>query len=717
MVQRIQRLVMDAIDNKNNGQIIKTKLRDVIKELQDLETKDQRIEAENSKLKQEMKALNVTLNNTKYLTMEEFRNLNETGIWNLRTHLIDKLQAIEKKEQRIMEQFKSLNESGINNLNGQALTLQKENQKLTVESSKTKTLLSVIERKIDILNSSYSSSKNEIQKLTLQNDKLLRGDIRKLNETLLQNFYEHIKKIEGMFTLFSLSVNETLDAVSGEQNKQNVQWIQISPYIYSLTDLTENFINCLDILRKYSSQQGRDGVYKLTIASKTKFVYCDMTTQGGGWTAIQRRQDGFTNFYRTWSEYKRGFGDPSKNYWIGNDAIYELTKNKDQELRVELQSFDGAEAYAHYSTFYVGDEYSKYRLTLSGYSGTAGDSLKNHNGSHFSTKDQDNERSSRNCATQYHGAWWYWDCLNSNLNGVYAQSPVSNWNHPVWQHWRSNTALQKTMMMIRHTKLYQHLKSSRWFWKPTRSHVKTVHSVSFKVDVVSTYNVTKISKDAFIKVKKYKDCATILKKNPGRKRKDGVYTIYPDGKQKKKVYCDMTTKGGGWTAIQRRQDGSTDFYRAWSEYKQGFGNPSKNYWIGNDAIYELTKNKDQELRVSLQRFNGDEAYAQYSTFYVGDENKKYKLTVSGYSGTAGDSLTSPHSGSKFSTKDQDNDRISGHCATRYRGAWWYGSGCYNSNLNGEYAKSAVSGNRYPIWHSWKGWEALKQTMMMIRYKH
>ncbi|XP_061176299.1 fibrinogen-like protein 1 [Saccostrea echinata] len=450
MVQRIQRLVMDAIDNKNNGQIIKTKLRDVIKELQDLETKDQRIEAENSKLKQEMKALNVTLNNTKYLTMEEFRNLNETGIWNLRTHLIDKLQAIEKKEQRIMEQFKSLNESGINNLNGQALTLQKENQKLTVESSKTKTLLSVIERKIDILNSSYSSSKNEIQKLTLQNDKLLRGDIRKLNETLLQNFYEHIKKIEGMFTLFSLSVNETLDAVSGEQNKQNVQWIQISPYIYSLTDLTENFINCLDILRKYSSQQGRDGVYKLTIASKTKFVYCDMTTQGGGWTAIQRRQDGFTNFYRTWSEYKRGFGDPSKNYWIGNDAIYELTKNKDQELRVELQSFDGAEAYAHYSTFYVGDEYSKYRLTLSGYSGTAGDSLKNHNGSHFSTKDQDNERSSRNCATQYHGAWWYWDCLNSNLNGVYAQSPVSNWNHPVWQHWRSNTALQKTMMMIRH---------------------------------------------------------------------------------------------------------------------------------------------------------------------------------------------------------------------------------------------------------------------------
>ena len=28
---------------------------------------------------------------------------------------------------------------------------------------------------------------------------------------------------------------------------------------------------------------------------------------------------------------------------------------------------------------------------------------------------------------------------------------------------------------------------------------------------------------------------------------DGVYTIYPDGKSEKRVYCDMTTDKGGWT--------------------------------------------------------------------------------------------------------------------------------------------------------------------------
>jgi hypothetical protein len=55
---------------------------------------------------------------------------------------------------------------------------------------------------------------------------------------------------------------------------------------------------------------------------------------------------------------------------------------------------------------------------------------------------------------------------------------------------------------------------------------------------------------------------------------------------------------------------------------------------GNDVIHLLTET-DQELRVDLTDFDGNEAYAMYSTFKVGDENSKYELTVSEYSGTAG----------------------------------------------------------------------------------
>ncbi|XP_062570717.1 ficolin-1-like [Saccostrea cucullata] len=169
--------------------------------------------------------------------------------------------------------------------------------------------------------------------------------------------------------------------------------------------------------------------------------------------------------------------------------------------------------------------------------------------------------------------------------------------------------------------------------------------------------------------------------------------------------------------MQKRVDGSTHFYRTWEDYRKGFGDPKNNYWIGNDAIHVLTKDQDQELRVDLHGFNGDTAYAAYATFYIGNEADKYRLTVSGYTGTAGDSLTNSHNGMAFSTKDQDNDKDSGgNCATSWHGAWWYNS-CYNSNLNGRYGQSGDSGGKYTTWWHWKNkYEALKQTQMMIRHK-
>ena len=47
--------------------------------------------------------------------------------------------------------------------------------------------------------------------------------------------------------------------------------------------------------------------------------------------------------------------------------------------------------------------------------------LTDHNGHKFSTKDQDNDVSSINCAADMYvqGAWWYYNCRKSNLNGVY----------------------------------------------------------------------------------------------------------------------------------------------------------------------------------------------------------------------------------------------------------------------------------------------------------
>lgn len=56
---------------------------------------------------------------------------------------------------------------------------------------------------------------------------------------------------------------------------------------------------------------------------------------------------------------------------------------------------------------------------------------------------------------------------------------------------------------------------------------------------------------------------------------------------------------------------------------------------GNDKLYKLTSRGQYELRVNLEDFNGNKAYAKYSTFYIGDKSTNYKLTVNGYSETAG----------------------------------------------------------------------------------
>ena len=205
--------------------------------------------------------------------------------------------------------------------------------------------------------------------------------------------------------------------------------------------------DCSDLLK---SGHTESGLYSVNPDGRGHFtVDCDMRTDGGGWTVFQRRQDGSVDFYREWNDYKAGFGQLTAEFWLGNDKIHRLTASRPSSLRVELEDWNGGKAYAKYGEFSISDEQAQYRLEVGSYSGTAGDSLAEHNNKAFSTKDRDNDMNSdENCAVKYSGAWWYNVCHASNLNGQYLGNKIDN-RGVRWAHFRDSLSLKFTEMKLR----------------------------------------------------------------------------------------------------------------------------------------------------------------------------------------------------------------------------------------------------------------------------
>ena len=97
------------------------------------------------------------------------------------------------------------------------------------------------------------------------------------------------------------------------------------------------------------------------------------------------------------------------------------------------------------------DAYNKYKLEVSGYTGTGGDSMAYHNNRPFSTHDRDNDLDGRNCAETYKGAWWYAACQTSSLNGKYLCGNHASYADGVnWSNWKGyNYSLKFTEMKVR----------------------------------------------------------------------------------------------------------------------------------------------------------------------------------------------------------------------------------------------------------------------------
>jgi hypothetical protein len=113
-----------------------------------------------------------------------------------------------------------------------------------------------------------------------------------------------------------------------------------------------------------------------------------------------------------------------------------------------------------------------------------------------------------------------------------------------------------------------------------------------------------------------------------------IYQIYPDGHGNFAVMCDMY--GGGWTVFQHRYDGSVDFYLGWRDYKEGFGHLFGEFWLGLEKLHRITTSGKYKLRIDLEDFEGNERFAEYSSFEVGNEQDGFRLSIGAFSGNYSD---------------------------------------------------------------------------------
>lgn len=248
-------------------------------------------------------------------------------------------------------------------------------------------------KQIEEYENQLSKQNRQIEELSMQVNSQSRIEEY---ENQLNNKNNQIKEL----TMNVNSLSRTVEEYKIELNKQT------NP-IKKLTSLAQvkEVTSCLPFADS-------PGVHTIFLRNFEAFkVLCDSDIAGPGWMVIQQENSAF-NFNQNWTTFKNGFGIISNkgNFFLGLEKIHRLTLNQKHELYIQWET-ENRTFYAGYENFTIAGEKDQYRLHL-GRRIDGDDIMGDHKNMRFSTYDQDNDESTKECATKFGSGWWYNDCGN-----------------------------------------------------------------------------------------------------------------------------------------------------------------------------------------------------------------------------------------------------------------------------------------------------------------
>ncbi|XP_071378072.1 angiopoietin-related protein 5 [Centroberyx affinis] len=247
-----------------------------------------------------------------------------------------------------------------------------------------------------------------------------------------------------------------VQTLSSEVQRSNTEMYSIKPVQSHGRDCSDIKDNLISVVPKIPS-----GIYIVHPENTDSSfeVFCEMDYMGGGWTVMQRRTDGLTDFKRPWADYTDGFGHLPGEHWLGLRKVFHILNQKETrfQLHIALVSHDDITSYASYDDFRLDNETLFYSIHLGRYAGSAGDAFRgydqdqNQDTAPFSASDVDNDgcnpfcsisnQTVESCSSQHNQTgWWFNQCGLANLNGSpqdLEQSQGQN-THILWDTWTQN---------------------------------------------------------------------------------------------------------------------------------------------------------------------------------------------------------------------------------------------------------------------------------------